>query len=65
MVLSTPVDPGPKGRQQGLKFNLTHVRNSHSLRGGLDFRQHYRTLDSERRIHVRQLRLRQQLRQEG
>ena len=43
MIMSTPVDPGPKGRQQGLKFNLTQIRGSHSLRGGLDFRQHFRT----------------------
>ena len=43
MVLSTTVDPGPQGRQQSLKFNISHVRNSHSLRAGIDFRQHYRT----------------------
>jgi hypothetical protein len=43
MIMSTPVDPGPKGRAQGLKFNLTQVRGSHTLRAGLDFRQHYRT----------------------
>jgi hypothetical protein len=42
--ISTPVDPGPKGRQQGLKFNTTHIRGSHSIRAGIDFRQHYRTL---------------------
>jgi Carboxypeptidase regulatory-like domain/TonB dependent receptor len=44
MIMSTPVDSGPKGRQQGLKFNTTHVRGSHSIRAGIDFRQHYRTL---------------------
>jgi hypothetical protein len=44
MIMSTNVDPGTKGRQQGLKFNLTHIRGSHTLRGGIDFRQHYRTL---------------------
>ena len=44
MIMSTPVDPGQKGRQQGLKFNLTQIRGSHSLRGGIDFRQHFRTL---------------------
>jgi len=43
MIMSTPVDPGPKGRQQGLRFNVTHIRGSHSLRAGIDFRQHYRT----------------------
>lgn len=43
MIMSTTVDPGPKGRQQGLKFNATHIRGSHSFRGGVDFRQHYRT----------------------
>lgn len=44
MVLGVAVDPGPTGRQQALKANLSHVRNSHSLRAGIDFRQHYRTL---------------------
>jgi hypothetical protein len=43
MIMGTPVDSGPKGRAQGLKVNLTQVRGSHTLRGGLDFRQHYRT----------------------
>lgn len=43
MVLSVPVDPGPTGRQQSLKYNVTHVRNTHTLRAGIDFRQHYRT----------------------
>lgn len=42
--LSTAVDPGTKGRQQGIKFNTTHIRGSHSLRAGIDFRQHFRTL---------------------
>jgi hypothetical protein len=43
MVLSTPVDPGNQGRQQALKFNVSHIHNAHSLRAGIDFRQHYRT----------------------
>lgn len=43
MIVSTPVDPGPKGRQQGLKFNFTQIRGTHSIRAGIDFRQHYRT----------------------
>jgi hypothetical protein len=43
MIVSTPVDPGAKGRQQSLKFNVTHIRGSHSLRSGIDFRQHFRT----------------------
>lgn len=44
MVLSTPVDAGPQGRQQSLKYNLSHVRNAHTFRVGTDLRQHYRTL---------------------
>lgn len=44
MVLSTPVDSGPTGRQQSLKFNYSRVQNTHSLKAGIDFRQHYRTL---------------------
>ena len=44
MVLGVAVDPGPTGRQQALKANLSHIRNSHSFRAGVDFRQHYRTL---------------------
>jgi len=44
LLLSTPVDAGPQGRQQALKYNISHVRNSHSFRAGIDFRQHYRTL---------------------
>lgn len=44
MVLGVQVDPGPTGRQQALKYNLTHIRGSHSIRAGVDFRQHYRTL---------------------
>ena len=44
MVLSTPVDAGAQGRQQSVKYNLSQIRNSHSLRAGIDFRQHYRTL---------------------
>ncbi|MDX1984425.1 MAG: carboxypeptidase-like regulatory domain-containing protein [Bryobacteraceae bacterium] len=43
MVLSTTVDPGPQGRQQAVKYNFSHVRNSHSLRAGVDLRQQYRT----------------------
>ena len=43
MIMSTNVDPGPIGRQQGLKYNVSHVRGAHSLRAGIDFRQHYRT----------------------
>jgi len=43
MVLSTTVDPGAKGWQRSLKYNVTHIRNAHSLRGGIDFRQHHRT----------------------
>ena len=43
MVLGVQVDPGPVGRQQSLKFNITHIRNAHSLRAGVDFRQHHRT----------------------
>lgn len=42
-IMSTNVDPGPIGRQQALKYNISHVRGSHSLRGGIDFRAHYRT----------------------
>lgn len=41
--LSVPLDPGHKGRQQAAKFNFSQVRGSHSLRAGVDFRQHYRT----------------------
>jgi hypothetical protein len=44
MVLGVQVDPGPTGRQQALKYNLTHIRGSHSIRAGVDLRQHYRTL---------------------
>ena len=44
MVLSTPVAAGEQGRQHMLKFNVSHVRNAHSLRAGIDFRQHHRTL---------------------
>jgi outer membrane receptor protein involved in Fe transport len=43
MVMGTTVDPGQKGRQQGLKFNVTHIRGTHSLHTGVDFRQHFRT----------------------
>jgi len=44
MVLGVQVDPGPTGRQQALKYNITHIRGSHSIRAGVDMRQHYRTL---------------------
>jgi hypothetical protein len=44
MVLGVAVDAGPTGRQQSAKVNLTHIRDKHSLRAGIDFRQHYRTL---------------------
>lgn len=44
MVLGVQVDPGAQGRQQALKFNATHIRGTHTLRAGIDFRQHYRTL---------------------
>ena len=43
MYLGVQVDPGTKGRQQALKFNVTQVRGTHSLRGGVDLRQHFRT----------------------
>ena len=43
MVLSTRVDPGAKGYKKGARFNATHIRNSHSLRTGVDYRQHNRT----------------------
>jgi hypothetical protein len=43
MYMGVQVDPGIKGRQQALKFNVTHIRGTHSLRGGVDFRQHFRT----------------------
>ncbi|MBI3209950.1 MAG: carboxypeptidase regulatory-like domain-containing protein [Candidatus Solibacter usitatus] len=44
MVLGVTVDAGATGRQQSLKFNFTHIRNNHSFKAGIDFRQHYRTL---------------------
>jgi len=44
MVLGVTVDPGPTGRQQSAKFNVTHIRSGHSFHAGIDFRQHYRTL---------------------
>jgi hypothetical protein len=43
MVLSTTVDPGAKGYKKGAKFNVTQVRGAHTLRGGVDYRQHNRT----------------------
>jgi hypothetical protein len=43
MVLGTSVDPGTKGRQQGFKANMTKIMGAHSLRTGIDFRQHFRT----------------------
>ena len=42
MIVSVPLDPGHKGRQQSAKFNFTQIRGAHSLRAGVDFRQHYR-----------------------
>jgi hypothetical protein len=44
MVLGVAVDPGPTGRQQALKTNFTKILNNHSIKAGIDFRQHYRTL---------------------
>jgi hypothetical protein len=44
MVLGVAVDAGPTGRQQSLKSNFTHIRNNHTFKAGIDFRQHYRTL---------------------
>ncbi|MDZ4801007.1 MAG: carboxypeptidase-like regulatory domain-containing protein [Bryobacteraceae bacterium] len=44
MVLSDSVDPGPQGRQEAVKYNLTHIRGSHSIRTGIDFRRHHQTL---------------------
>ena len=43
MYMGVQVDPGTKGRQQALKFNGTHIRGVHSLRAGVDLRQHFRT----------------------
>ncbi len=43
MFIGVNVDPGTKGRQQAIKFNATHIRGGHTLRGGVDFRQHFRT----------------------
>ncbi len=43
MVLSTTVDPGPKGWQRSVKSNVSHIRNAHSLRAGIDFREHHRS----------------------
>ncbi|MFN7939350.1 MAG: carboxypeptidase regulatory-like domain-containing protein [Bryobacteraceae bacterium] len=43
MFIGTTVDAGQKGRQQAIKFNVTDIRGSHSLRAGVDFRQHFRT----------------------
>jgi hypothetical protein len=42
MILSVPLDPGHKAQQRSVKFNFTQIRGSHSLRAGIDFRQHYR-----------------------
>jgi hypothetical protein len=42
MILSVPLDPGHKAQQRSAKFNFTQIRGSHSLRAGIDFRQHYR-----------------------
>lgn len=43
MILSVPLDQGHNGWQQSAKFNFSQVRGSHSLRAGVDLRQHYRT----------------------
>lgn len=43
MILSVPLDQGHHGWQQSAKFNFSQVRGSHSLRAGVDLRQHYRT----------------------
>jgi hypothetical protein len=43
MVLGVTVDPGPIGRQQAVKYNLSHIRGSHTFRTGIDIRQHFRT----------------------
>jgi hypothetical protein len=43
MFLGVTVDPGTKGRQQAAKFNWTHIRGPHSIRAGVDVRQHFRT----------------------
>jgi len=43
MFMGVTVDPGTKGRQQAFKFNATHIRGGHTFRGGVDFRQHFRT----------------------
>lgn len=42
--LSVPLDPGHQTRQQSAKFNFTQIRGGHTLRAGIDFRQHYRTV---------------------
>ena len=42
MIMSTTVDPGPIGRQQSIKYNLTHIRGTHSFRAGTDLRWHFR-----------------------
>ncbi|MCU1326714.1 MAG: hypothetical protein JWN34_2084, partial [Bryobacterales bacterium] len=44
MVLGVLVDPGPIGRQEGVKANISHIRGSHSFHGGVDFRQQLRSL---------------------
>lgn len=43
MVLGVQVDPGPQGRQQAIKYNISHIRGNHSFRAGADMRQHYAT----------------------
>jgi len=43
MILSTPVDPGTKGYQRMFKGLVSHIRNAHSLQGGVEVRHHYRT----------------------
>ncbi|MBL8211638.1 MAG: TonB-dependent receptor [Bryobacterales bacterium] len=42
-VIGVTVDPGVYGRQQAVKYNLSHIRDAHTIRAGVDFRQHYRT----------------------
>ncbi|MCL6545288.1 MAG: carboxypeptidase-like regulatory domain-containing protein [Bryobacteraceae bacterium] len=42
MVLSTSVDAGTKGWQRVVRSNLTHIRGSHTLRGGFELRHHFR-----------------------
>ena len=41
--ITWPVASFPRQRSQGIKLNLSHIRGAHSLRAGIDFRQHYKT----------------------